>query len=57
MRRKQFIYDLSQLFAIAEYDSQPDPQPKSHSKSHAGHCSFTHADSNPYRQQYRAESG
>lgn len=44
MWRKQFGHDLSQLFAIAQCDAQP--------KSHAGHCSFTFPDSNPYQQRY-----
>ena len=46
MWRKQFGHDLSQLFAIAQYDAQ------SNSKSHAGHRSFTFPDSNPYQQRY-----
>jgi hypothetical protein len=46
MRRKRFIHDLSQLFAITEHAPDPD--------SHAGDRPFAYADSNPYRQQYRA---
>jgi len=44
MWRKQFVHDLSQLFAIAQCDAQP--------KSHAGHCSFTIPHSNAYQQCY-----
>lgn len=46
MWQKYFFLNLSQFAAIAKCDPE----------SHAGHCSFTFADSNPHQQWHGAQS-
>lgn len=60
MWRKQFVHNISQRFACAQWDR--DSYSQSNSESHAGNWSFTYTNAKPYsdpdaRQLHGAQSG